>query len=47
VLLVSGYADRWVGTSDAFGLGWPLIAKPFSAPALLAHIQQLLGREAS
>jgi two-component system cell cycle sensor histidine kinase/response regulator CckA len=47
VLLVSGYADRWVGTSDAFGLGWPLMAKPFSAPALLAQIQQLLGREAS
>ena len=47
VLLVSGYADRWVGTSDAFGLGWPLMAKPFSAAALLAHIQQLLGREAS
>jgi len=46
VLLISDDVDRLVGSANAFGGGWQLIAKPFSAPALVARIQQVLGQQA-
>ena len=44
-LLITDDVDRLVGAANAFGGGWQLIAKPFSAPALVARIQQVLGQE--
>jgi signal transduction histidine kinase len=44
-LLISDDVDRLVGAANAFGGGWQLIAKPFSAPALVARIQQVLGQQ--
>ena len=46
VLLISDDVDRLVGAANAFGGGWQVIAKPFSAPALVARIQQVLGQQA-
>jgi two-component system cell cycle sensor histidine kinase/response regulator CckA len=46
VLLISDDVDRLVGAANAFGGRWQLIAKPFSAPALAARIQQVLGQQA-
>jgi signal transduction histidine kinase len=46
VLLITDDVDRLVGAANAFGGGWQLIAKPFSAPALVARIQQVLGQQA-
>jgi two-component system, cell cycle sensor histidine kinase and response regulator CckA len=45
VLLISDDVDRLVGAAHAAGGEWPVIAKPFSAPALVARIQQLLGQQ--
>jgi len=46
VLLISDELDHLVGTAHAVGGNWPVIAKPFSAPALVARIQQILGQQA-
>ena len=46
VLLISDDVDRLVGAAHAVGGNWPVIAKPFSAPALVARIQQVLGQQA-
>jgi DNA-binding NtrC family response regulator len=46
VLLISDDVDRLVGAAKAVGGAWPVIAKPFSAPALVARVQQLLGQQA-
>ncbi len=44
-LLISDDVDRLVGAAQAAGGDWPVIAKPFSAPALIARVQQLLGQQ--
>jgi two-component system, cell cycle sensor histidine kinase and response regulator CckA len=46
VLLISDDVDRLVGAAHAVGGNWPVIAKPFSPPALVARIQQVLGQQA-
>jgi two-component system, cell cycle sensor histidine kinase and response regulator CckA len=46
VLLISDDVDRPVAAANAFGGGWQLIAKPFSAPTLIGRIQQILGQQA-
>ena len=46
VLLISDDVDRLVGVAKTVGGDWPVIAKPFSAPALVARVQQLLGQQA-
>jgi hypothetical protein len=44
VLFMSGFAQPILDSGEHLGRGVPLIEKPFSGPALLAKVNQVLRR---